>query len=92
MVLVDGTLVRQGTIPTLAELQAAVRRAFETKGIVIKENRNALKRVGPTEKGVGLPIDNTQTGPTPLPQGSGEIGQIAKGVPLSVLSSGRPNG
>ena len=31
VVLVDGTLVRQGTIPTLAELQAAVRGAFEAK-------------------------------------------------------------
>lgn len=40
VVLIDGKLVRQGTIPTLAELQVAVRRAFEAKGIVVKENRN----------------------------------------------------
>ncbi len=53
VVLVDGRLVRQGTIPTLAELQAAVRLAWEAKGIVVKENRSAsLRRVEPTEEGV----------------------------------------
>jgi len=61
VVLVDGKLVRQGTIPTLPELQAAVLRAFEAKGIVIKENRNAsLKRAELTEEGVRLPAHNTQ--------------------------------
>ncbi len=61
VVLVDEKLVRQGTIPTLAELQVAVRRAFEAKGIVVKENRNAsLQRVQPVEEGVGLPVHNTQ--------------------------------
>jgi hypothetical protein len=62
VVLVDGKLVRQGTIPTLAELQVAVRRAFQAKGIVVKENRNASpQRVEPVEQGVVLPVHNTQT-------------------------------
>jgi hypothetical protein len=61
VVLVDEKLVRQGTIPTLAELQAAVRFALEAKGIVVKENRNAsLRGLAPTEEGVGLPIHNAQ--------------------------------
>ena len=61
VVLVDGKLVRQGTIPTLAELQAAVRLAFEAKGIVVKENRNAsLQREQPIEERAGLPVHNTQ--------------------------------
>lgn len=52
VVLVDGRLVRQGTIPTLAELQAAVRLALQAKGIVVKENRSAsLQRVEPLRKG-----------------------------------------
>ena len=42
VVLVDGKVVRQGTIPTLAELQAVICRAFERKGIVAKQNRNSL--------------------------------------------------
>ena len=33
VVLVDGHLLRQGTIPTRAELQAAVRRAFDSRGL-----------------------------------------------------------
>jgi hypothetical protein len=33
VVLVDGKLLRQGTIPTLAELEAVVRRALESRGI-----------------------------------------------------------
>lgn len=41
VVLVDGKLVRQGTIPTLAELQAVVRRAFEARGIDVREPANA---------------------------------------------------
>jgi hypothetical protein len=62
VVLVDGKLVRQGTIPMLAELQAAVRLALEAKGIVVKENRNAFpQRVRPIEEGVGLPVHNSQT-------------------------------
>ena len=53
VVLVDGKLVRQGTIPTLAELQVAVRRALEAKGIVVKEDRDAsLRKVVPVEEGV----------------------------------------
>jgi hypothetical protein len=53
VVLVDDKLVRQGTIPTLAELQAAVRRAFEVKGIAVKEDRDASRqKVVPVEKGV----------------------------------------
>jgi len=60
-VLVDEKLARQGTIPTLSELQVAVRRAFEAKGIVVKENRNAsLQRVQPIEERVGLAVHNTQ--------------------------------
>jgi hypothetical protein len=62
VVLVDGKLVRQGTIPTLAELQAAVHRAFEAKRIVAKENCNIpLHRAEPPEEGVRLPVHNTQT-------------------------------
>jgi hypothetical protein len=62
VVLVDGKLVRQGTIPTLAELQAVVRGAFEAKGIVVAENRNvSLKGVEPIEEGTILPLHNTQT-------------------------------
>lgn len=61
VVLVDGKLVRQGTIPTLAELQAAVRRASEAKGIVAKGNRNtSLRGAEPTEEGAGLPVHNSQ--------------------------------
>ncbi len=53
VVLVDGKLLRQGTIPTLAELQAVVRRAFEAKGILVKENSStSLKELEPTEEGV----------------------------------------
>jgi len=53
VVLVDGKLVRQGTIPTLAELQVAVRRALEAKGIVVKEDRDAsLRKVVAVEEGV----------------------------------------
>jgi len=59
VVLIDGQLVRQGTIPTLAELQAAVQRASEAKGIVVKEDRDgSLQKVEPVEEGVlkgGLP-------------------------------------
>lgn len=62
VVLVDGKLVRQGTIPTLAELQVAVRRAFEARGIMVKENRNgSLQTVEPLEERVVLPAHNTQT-------------------------------
>jgi hypothetical protein len=61
VVLVDEKLVRQGTIPTLDELQIAVRLALEAKGIVVKENRNAFQRVRPIEEGVGLPVHNTRT-------------------------------
>jgi len=61
VVVVDGKLVRQGTIPTLAELQVVVRRALEAKRIVMKENHNAsLQAVAPTEEGVGRPVQNTQ--------------------------------
>jgi hypothetical protein len=42
VVLVDGKLVRQGTVPTLAELQAAVRRCFEASRIMVKENCSAF--------------------------------------------------
>jgi len=53
VVLVDEKLVRQGTIPTLAELRAAVRRAFEVKGIVVQEDRDAsLQKMVPVEEGV----------------------------------------
>ncbi len=44
VVLVDGKVVRRGTVPTLAELQAAIRRAFEVKGIVVKEIATLLVR------------------------------------------------
>lgn len=61
VVLVDGKLVRQGTIPTLAELQAAVCRAFEAKGIAVKGNRStSLHGAEPTEEGLGLPVHNSQ--------------------------------
>jgi hypothetical protein len=61
VVLVDGKLVRQGTIPTLAELQAAVRRAFDAKGIAVRKSRNAsLEGVEPVVEGVVLPAHNTQ--------------------------------
>ena len=43
MILVDGKLVRQGTIPTVAELQAAVHRAFEAREMVAGD---AQKLVG----------------------------------------------
>ena len=33
VVLVDGRLVRQGTVPTLPELEAALHRAFARRGI-----------------------------------------------------------
>jgi hypothetical protein len=53
VVLVDGKLVQLGTIPTLAELQAAVHLAFEAKGIVVNGNRNAsLQKVVPVREGV----------------------------------------
>jgi hypothetical protein len=53
VVLVDGKLEQQGTIPTLAELQAAVHLAFEAKGIVVKGNRNASRQsMEPVEEGV----------------------------------------
>jgi hypothetical protein len=53
VVLVDDKLVQQGTIPTLAELQAAVHLAFEAKGIVVKGNRNASPQsMEPVEEGV----------------------------------------
>jgi hypothetical protein len=62
VVLVDGKLVQQGTIPTLAELQAAVRGAFEAKGIAVAENRNvSLKRVEPMEEKAILPLHNSRT-------------------------------
>ena len=62
VVLVDGKLVRQGTIPTLAELQAAVRRAFKAKGIVVKENCNtSLHGAELKEDGVRLLVRNTLT-------------------------------
>ena len=38
VVLVDGKLIRQGTIPTLAELEAVVRRALESKGIAGRQS------------------------------------------------------
>ncbi len=61
VVVVDGKLVRQGTIPMLAELQVVVRRALEPKGIVMKENRSAsLQAVAPTGERVGRPVHNTQ--------------------------------
>jgi hypothetical protein len=39
VVLVDGKLVRQGTIPTRAELEAALRRALERRGISLTDHR-----------------------------------------------------
>lgn len=61
VVLVDGKLVRQGTIPTFAELQAFVRRALEAKGIVLKEDRNTSLQGGePTKQGLRLPVHNTE--------------------------------
>ncbi len=47
VILVDRKLVRQGTIPTVAELQAAVLRAFEARGVV---TGTARKRVGRHEE------------------------------------------
>lgn len=43
VVLVEGMLVRQGTIPTLAELEVVVRRALEARGIAAGERQNASK-------------------------------------------------
>lgn len=40
VVVVDGKLVRQGTIPTLAELEAVVRRALEARGIAAGEHKD----------------------------------------------------
>ncbi len=53
VVLVDGKLVRQGTVPTLAELQSAVLHAFEVKGIMVQGNRNASRQsTEPIEEGI----------------------------------------
>lgn len=41
VVLVDGKLVHQGTIPTLAKLGGVVRRAFEARGITVAQLQNA---------------------------------------------------
>lgn len=43
VVLVEGKLVRQGTIPTLAELKAAVGRALEARGIAVRERHDVSK-------------------------------------------------
>jgi hypothetical protein len=51
VVLVEGKLVRQGTVPTLAELQAAVRRSFEAKRTEVKEDGSRfLQDRKPTEE------------------------------------------
>lgn len=43
VVLVEGKLLRQGTIPTLAELEAVVGRALEAKGFALREHHDASK-------------------------------------------------
>ena len=42
VVLVDGRILRQGTVPTRAELAAAVRLALARRGMLPEPPRNAL--------------------------------------------------
>ncbi len=44
VVLVDGRLVRQGTVPTGAELEAAVQRALGRRGILLTSQRDQEER------------------------------------------------
>jgi hypothetical protein len=52
VLVVDGKLVRQGTIPTYPELEAAVRHALENRGIAIP----------PLQK--GEPVTNSRKKPS----------------------------
>src|SRR3970040_418770 len=47
VVLVDGRLVRQGTVPTRVELEAAVRMAMERRGISVAHG-GRQKKLDPT--------------------------------------------
>ena len=47
VLLVDGKLVRQGTIPTMTELHVAVRRALEVRGLDLAQD----PATGPRMKG-----------------------------------------
>jgi len=54
VVLVEGKLLRQGTIPTLADLEAVVGRAIKAKGVAVGPKEGAsCSRVRKT--GAGLP-------------------------------------
>ncbi len=54
VLLVDGKLVCQGTIPTLAELEAAVLRALENRGVRFAHGRRERERVAQALDGIAF--------------------------------------
>ncbi len=51
VVLVDGKLVRQGKVPARAELDAAVRRALESRGIPLLHRQREREKVAQARSG-----------------------------------------